>query len=177
MTFHDHHFHPMGYAQMKTGLELMDSANLDQVKARVSARAEQTSGAIIGQRLNDEGLAELRLPTRTDLDEAVPDRPVVLYRYCGHIAVANSIALTLAGIDAGTADPPGGTFDRDRTGLPTGVLRETALLVIGNAVALVRRSTFRCGCLGSAAGPARLRPRLSHRNGLLVRSHLVWGWG
>ena len=135
MMFHDHHFHPMGYAQMKTGLELMDSANLDQVKARVSARAEQTSGAIIGQRLNDEGLAELRLPTRTDLDKAVPDRPVVLYRYCGHIAVANSEALRLAGIDASTPDPPGGAFDRDRTGFPTGVLRETALLVIGNAIA------------------------------------------
>jgi hypothetical protein len=135
MMFHDHHFHPMGYAQMKTGLELMDSADLEQVKARVSARAEQTSGAIIGQRLNDEGLAELRLPTRIDLDEAVPDRPVVLYRYCGHIAVANSVALRLAGIDATTPDPPGGAFDRDRTGFPTGVLRETALLVIGNAIA------------------------------------------
>jgi predicted amidohydrolase YtcJ len=135
MTFHDHHFHPLGYAQMKTGLELMDSADIEDVKKRVVARAEQTTGAIIGQRLNDEGLAELRLPTRADLDKVVPDRPVVLYRYCGHIAVANSIALTLAGIDAGTADPPGGSFDRDRTGLLTGVLRETALLVIGNAVA------------------------------------------
>jgi predicted amidohydrolase YtcJ len=135
MMFHDHHFHPMGYAQMMTGLELMDSADLEEVKARVAARAEQTTGAIIGQRLNDEGLAELRLPTRTDLDEAVPDRPVVLYRYCGHIAVANSAALKLAGIGAETPDPPGGSFDRDRTGFPTGVLRETALLVIGNAIA------------------------------------------
>jgi predicted amidohydrolase YtcJ len=135
MMFHDHHFHPMGYAQMMTGLELMTSKDIDEVKARVSARAEQTSGAIIGQRLNDEGLAELRLPTRTDLDEAVPERPVVLYRYCGHIAVANTAALKLAGIDATTPDPPGGSFDRDRSGFPTGVLRETALLVIGNAIA------------------------------------------
>ena len=135
MMFHDHHFHPLGYAQMKTGLELMDSVDIEEVKTRVAARAEQTSGAIIGQRLNDEGLVELTLPTRTDLDEAVPDRPVVLYRYCGHIAVANSEALRLAGIDANTPDPPGGTFDRDRTGFPTGVLRETALLVIGNAIA------------------------------------------
>ncbi|MEX1125883.1 MAG: amidohydrolase [Acidimicrobiia bacterium] len=133
--YHDHHFHPLGYAQMVTGLELMDSANLEEVKTRVAARAEVTTGAVIGQRLNDEGLAELRLPTRLDLDEAIPDRPVVLYRYCGHIAVANTAALSLAGIDAGTPDPPGGSFDRDRTGFPTGVLRETALLVIGNAIA------------------------------------------
>ncbi|MEX2252215.1 MAG: amidohydrolase [Acidimicrobiia bacterium] len=133
--YHDHHFHPLGYAQMVTGLELMDSANLEEVKTRVAARAEVTTGAVIGQRLNDEGLAELRLPTRLDLDEAIPDRPVVLYRYCGHIAVANTAALSLAGIDADTPDPPGGSFDRDRTGFPTGVLRETALLVIGNAIA------------------------------------------
>jgi hypothetical protein len=135
MTLHDHHFHPLGYAQMVTGLELMDSASLDEVKTRVASRAEVTKGAVIGQRLNDEGLAELRLPTRLDLDEAVPGRPVVLYRYCGHVAVANTAALTLAGVDATTPDPPGGSFDRDRTGFPTGVLRETALLVIGNAVA------------------------------------------
>lgn len=135
MMYHDHHFHPLGYAQMVTGLELMDSANLEEVKTRVAARAEVTTGAVIGQRLNDEGLAELRLPTRLDLDEAIPDRPVVLYRYCGHIAVANTAALSLAGIDADTPDPPGGSFDRDRTGFPTGVLRETALLVIGNAIA------------------------------------------
>jgi hypothetical protein len=135
MTLHDHHFHPLGYAQMVTGLELMNSADIEEVKTRVAARAEVTTGAVIGQRLNDEGLAELRLPTRFDLDEAVPGRPVVLYRYCGHVAVANTAALTLAGIGAATPEPPGGSFDRDRTGFPTGVLRETALLVIGNAIA------------------------------------------
>ena len=166
MMFHDHHFHPMGYAQMKTGLELMDSADLDQVKARVSARAEQTSGAIIGQRLNDEGLAELRLPTRTDLDEAVPDRPVVLYRYCGHIAVANSEALRLAGIDATTPDPPGGSFDRDRTGFPTGVLQGNRPVGDRKRDCPTRRGPFRCGRSRGIAGPARLRPRLGHRDGL-----------
>jgi len=135
MMFHDHHFHPLGYAQMMTGLELMDSKDIEEVKTRVAARAATTSGAVIGQRLNDEGLAELRLPTRLDLDAAVPDRPVVLYRYCGHVAVANTAALILAGIGTTTPDPPGGSFDRNRAGFPTGVLRETALLVIGNAIA------------------------------------------
>ena len=52
---------------------------------------------MIGQRLNDEGLAEGRLPTREDLDDVIGDRPVLIYRYCGHIAVANSAALSLAG--------------------------------------------------------------------------------
>src|SRR3970040_491546 len=153
MMFHDHHFHPLGYSQMVTGLELMDSVDIAEVKTRVASRTEQTTGAVIGQRLNDEGLAELRLPTRFDLDEAVPTRPVVLYRYCGHIAVANTAAFKLAGIDADTPDPPGGAFDRDRTGFPTGVLRETALLVIGNAIAPLAETPSDADVLDALAGP------------------------
>ncbi|HSO49388.1 MAG TPA: amidohydrolase family protein, partial [Acidimicrobiia bacterium] len=133
--YHDHHFHPLGYANLVTGLELMDAADLGEVMRRVVARAEQVSGPIIGQRLNDEGLAERRLPTRVDLDEAVSDRPVLLYRYCGHIAVANTKALDLAGVDARSSDPIGGSIDRDATGAPTGVLRETGITMVSRALA------------------------------------------
>ncbi len=132
---HDHHLHPLGYAQLINGLELMAAADIEDLKARVAARADQIDGAVIGQRLNDEGLAEARLPTRHDLDEAVPDRPVLLYRYCGHIAIANSRALDLAGVAADTPDPVGGSFDRDADGSPNGILRETAAFVVGNALA------------------------------------------
>jgi predicted amidohydrolase YtcJ len=127
MTYHDHHIHPLGYATLVNGLELIDSANLEDLKTRVARFAEGVEGPVIGQRVNDEGLAEGRLPTRADLDDVVGDRPVLLYRYCGHIAVANSAALAMAGIDSGTADPEGGSFDRDETGRPSGVLRETAI--------------------------------------------------
>ncbi len=133
--YHDHHFHPLGYAAMVTGLELMDAANLGEVMTRVSEFADRVEGPIIGQRLNDEGLAEGRLPTRIDLDDVTGDRPVVLYRYCGHIAVANSAALALAGIDAETSDPGGGSFDRDPSGSPNGILRETAIQEVTAALA------------------------------------------
>jgi len=52
---------------------------------------------------------------------------VLLVRYCGHVGVANTRALDLAGIGAATVDPPRGSIDRDASGAPTGVLRETAL--------------------------------------------------
>ncbi|MDP9144939.1 MAG: amidohydrolase family protein [Actinomycetota bacterium] len=133
--YHDHHFHPLGYADLVNGLELMDAADLGELLRRVAARADQVSGPIIGQRLNDEGVAERRLPTRSDIDDAISDRPVLLYRYCGHIAVANSSALALAGVDAATTDPAGGSFDRDADGAPTGVLRETAIGIVSSALA------------------------------------------
>jgi predicted amidohydrolase YtcJ len=85
-------------------------------------------------RFDDESLRERRLPTKEDLDRAVPDRPAVIYRYCGHIAVANSKALATSKIDAGMADPEGCLIDRDERGVPTGVLRETATGLISSAL-------------------------------------------
>jgi len=133
--YHDHHFHPLGYAALVTGLELMDAPDLSEVMRRVADFADRVEGPVIGQRLNDEGLAEGRLPTRADLDDVAGDRPVLIYRYCGHVAVANGAALSLAGIDAETADPEGGSFDRDAAGRPNGVLRETAIQAVSSAVA------------------------------------------
>ena len=103
--YHDHHIHPLGYAGLVNGLELMDAIDLSEVMRRVAARAGEVEGAVIGQRLNDEGVSERRLPVRTEIDDVVGDRPVLLYRYCGHVAVANSAALAMAGIDADSWDP------------------------------------------------------------------------
>lgn len=134
MTFHDHHLHPFGYAALVNGLELMDAPDLATVLRRVADHGSRVEGPIVGQRLNDEGIAELRLPTAADIDDVISDRPVLLYRYCGHIAVANSAAMTLAGLDSSTPDPAGGSFDRDRSGRPNGILRETAIAAVGRVV-------------------------------------------
>jgi len=135
LMYHDHHFHPLGYAALVTGLELMDASDIGEVMRRVADFADSVEGPVIGQRLNDEGLAEGRLPTREDLDDVIADRPVLIYRYCGHIAVANSAALSLAGVDSASADPEGGSFDRDSAGRPNGVLRETAIQSVSATVA------------------------------------------
>jgi hypothetical protein len=132
--YHDHHFHPLGYVALVNGLELMNAADLDEVMSMIAERASQVEGPIIGQRLNDEGVKERRLPTAAELDDIVPERPVFLYRYCAHIGVANSAALAMAGIDAATPDPPGGAFDRDAAGKPNGILRETAMSAVTDAL-------------------------------------------
>jgi predicted amidohydrolase YtcJ len=153
MTYHDHHFHPMGYVSMVTGLELMDTENFEDLFRRVSAvRDESDTGAIIGQRLNDEGLAEHKFPDRHFLDEISRERPILLYRYCGHIGVANTAALALAGIDAGSANPDGGSFDRESTGMPNGVLRETALGVVSDALSPISPTPARDETLAALTG-------------------------
>jgi predicted amidohydrolase YtcJ len=63
-------------------------------------------------------------PTRDDLDRAVPDRPVLLAHVSGHAVTANSLALALAEIGAGTPDQPGRMMiDQDGSGEPTGIIR------------------------------------------------------
>src|ERR1035441_7428182 len=46
--------------------------------------------------------------------------------YDGHMGLANSVALRLAGITAKTPDPPGGTIVRDAQGNHTGALKDAA---------------------------------------------------
>jgi len=66
-------------------------------------------------------------PTAVQLDQIVPDNPVYLPARSGHAGWVNSRAMQLAGINAQTADPPGGEIQRDAAGNPTGILFETAM--------------------------------------------------
>ena len=88
-------------------------------------------GWVIGFGYDDAQLAEQRHPTRDDLDAVAADRPVFAIHQSGHLYVANSALLELAGISEATEDPPGGVIRR-RSGSrePNGVLEETALTPI-----------------------------------------------
>jgi predicted amidohydrolase YtcJ len=71
------------------------------------------------------------LPTREQLDAAVPDRPAAMSCYDGHSLWVNSKALMLAGITKGTPDPKNGVIVKDpKTGEPTGVLEESAQALV-----------------------------------------------
>ena len=75
-------------------------------------------------------LREKRLPTRFEIDKVCPNNPVLLLTV-GHIAIANSRALEVAGIDKSSPDPDGGKIGRDPlTGNLNGVLQESAIRLI-----------------------------------------------
>ncbi|MED4203689.1 amidohydrolase [Neobacillus mesonae] len=83
-------------------------------------------------------LAEKRHPTRDDLDKVSTELPIYIGHTSGHLAVANSVALKIAGITKETPDPPGGVIVRDpKTGEPTGVLEESAMGLVSKHIPIV----------------------------------------
>lgn len=109
--------------------EVRDIASLQQALrnwAEANAAIVEQVNMIIGFGYDNAQLAELRHPTRADLDAVSSEVPILLVHQSGHIGVANSAALALAGIDAATTAPPGGVIRKDETGAPNGVLEEYA---------------------------------------------------
>src|SRR5271157_2941829 len=86
---------------------------------------------ILGSGWDDSKLAEKRYITRQDLDVVSPNHPVYLKHVSGHLGVANSAALKLANINRDTLDPQGGVIERDTSGEPTGILKDTAMGLVG----------------------------------------------
>jgi hypothetical protein len=128
--FHDAHAHiwKIGHL-LTTMLDLRKTRSIAQLSGQLRAQdARLPRGAwLLGRGFNEAFLAEKRRPARSDLDLAVPHRPVVLTRTCGHIYAANSLALEHAGITEDTPAPEGGIIERDEHSIPTGLLHETAM--------------------------------------------------
>jgi predicted amidohydrolase YtcJ len=75
------------------------------------------------------------LPRATWIDSISGEHPVFVSRYDGHMGLANSIALKMAGITRNTANPPGGEIVKDpKTGEPTGILRDEATNLVFNII-------------------------------------------
>jgi len=75
------------------------------------------------------------LPTRELIDRFTPNTPVFVSRLDGHMALANSLALKLAGVTKQTPDPDGGLIVRDpTTGEPTGVLKDAAMSAVWKVI-------------------------------------------
>ncbi|HAB30473.1 MAG TPA: hydrolase, partial [Gemmatimonadetes bacterium] len=79
---------------------------------------------VTGYGWSEDAFAELRKPTRADLDEAAPRNPVTLTRAGAHSAVVNSLAFELAGITKDTPDPEGGILEKNERGELNGIIRE-----------------------------------------------------
>lgn len=95
-----------------------------------NADAVEKVKVVVGFGYDNAQLAELRHPTREDLDAVTTEYPLIIVHQSGHIGVANSKALETAGVDARTEDPPGGVYQRDANGAPNGVMEEYAFFPV-----------------------------------------------
>ena len=94
-----------------------------------------SGGWIVGAGYDDALLRERRHPDRHDLDAATGGQPAFVWHVSGHLGVANSKALELAGIGAGTPDPNGGVIRRlPGSKTPSGIVEERALYVFQDAM-------------------------------------------
>lgn len=123
----DAHVHITMFGQLLESLNVQ-SMTRERIVAAVAAAAESAEPGewIIGRGWDEGFFAVAAYPNAADLDAVSPDNPVILNRIGGHSAWVNSRALSLAGIDAETADPVGGRIVRDVDGAATGMLLEQA---------------------------------------------------
>jgi predicted amidohydrolase YtcJ len=104
------------------------AGSIAELLALVDDAAERTppGGWVRGFGMDFTKFAEGRRPTRWDLDEVTREHPVVILHVSGHYALVNSRALADRGITDDVSDPPGGSFERDAAGRPTGLLLDSA---------------------------------------------------
>lgn len=127
--FIDNHTHFMTGGFQLQSVDLRTAGD-EQVFARIiGQRAKERPGAwITGGDWDHDLWKSGKLPSKDLIDALTGDTPVMVNRYDGHMALANSAALKRAGITRNTPDPPGGTIVRDPvTGEPTGLLKDEAM--------------------------------------------------
>jgi len=98
--FVDPHLHVLAAAAARLSIDVGAASSSSELMAILQRAAARQPGRTVIRAVGLDDVRNDRLvPTRVDLDTAVPDRPVVLHHRSGHLAVLNSAALQLAGID------------------------------------------------------------------------------
>ncbi len=184
--FIDAHAHLDGLGLALNTIDLRDVKSIEELKHRLRLYAEKFSTWVLGRGWDQELFAEHRYPTRWDLDEAVPDKPVLITRVCGHVGVVNSRALELLKLSEKFKDNP--NLVKDENGLPTGIVREEVLSYIRESIEFdthelkkflldAQRHALELGVttIGFVSVPLRLLPilfELHRRNMLNIRLRL-----
>ncbi len=133
--FIDTHVHFVDGGSGLASVQLRDAGSRDEFVRRIRDFAQTVEpGEWILYGTWDHENWGGELPTRDWIDPVTPDNPVWIHRLDGHMALANSLALSAAGIDADSPDIEGGTIVRDEDGRPTGVLKDNAMYPVVEVV-------------------------------------------
>ena len=132
--FHDMHVHPVFAGMQAQRCVIPQGYALEQIQQTVRACVERAEPGewITGGQWDASSIGQI--PNAAMLDAVSPDNPVLLGDISEHSAWANSRALEIAGLSADTPDPANGIIERGRTGAPSGILREEAVLLVRSQV-------------------------------------------
>lgn len=128
--FIDSHIHMLQGGSNLASVQLRDAATPELFISRIKEYAATLKPGewILGGDWDGKGWESL--PHRDWIDSVTPENPVFVSRLDGHMALANSAAMKLAGVDRRVKDVSGGTIERDASGVPTGIFKDNAMDLI-----------------------------------------------
>ena len=129
--FNDAHWH----FSSSDHADLVDSADVADLQQRLVryGEAHPAKAWITGRGWGYSAFPG-KVPEKKYLDAVMPDRPVFIWERDGHMGLANSKALALAGVTRDTPDPANGRIERDAHGEPTGELKESAVGLVAEHI-------------------------------------------
>jgi predicted amidohydrolase YtcJ len=139
--FNDSHVHFVSGGMQLDNVDLKVTSGPEEFARRIAEHANKLPKGewVLGGDWDEQRWSPAVLPTRQLIDQLTPDRAVFVNRYDGHMALANSVGLRLAGVTAKTPDPPGGVIVRDSKGNPTGLLKDAAMSFVTKVVPPISR--------------------------------------
>jgi predicted amidohydrolase YtcJ len=134
--FNDAHVHFLSGGFGLLSVDLRDAKDEADLARRIGEYAKTLPKGTWIQEGNwdHEAWPSTALPTRQLIDPVTAEHPVFVSRLDGHMALANSLAMRLAGITRETEDPPGGTVLRDASGNPIGILKDNAMELVSRVI-------------------------------------------
>ena len=184
--FVDSHLHLASLGFEESGLDLRGVESIEELKALLAREAGRFAGWVYGRGWDQDRM--MAWPTRYDIDEVVPDKPVLLMRICGHAAVANTEALRRLGLLEARDNP---YVDRGCDGSPTGILFEEEAwrayrvarssvdpvkTVIRGQERLLRAGVTTAATMGAGAEEARGLLAAWRSGGLRMRIRVYLDW-
>ncbi len=127
--FNDSHVHFVDGGRSLDSVQLNDATSAQEFARRIGQQVKKTAKGewVRGGDWDETKWTPATMPTKELIDPLSPDTPIFVSRYDGHMGLANSVVLRLAGVTAQTPDPPGGVIVRDAQGNPTGALKDAAM--------------------------------------------------
>lgn len=134
--FNDAHVHFLPTGSQLSAVDLRSSKTPAEFVQRIKDFAAKTPNGrwIKGGRWDHENWTPNNLPTAAMIDAVTPNNPVFVERLDGHMSLANSVAMRIAGIDKNVKDVPGGEIIRDGAGSPTGIFKDAAKTYIEKVI-------------------------------------------